>query len=517
MCRVDSAEMHMRKTVLTMSLPALLCFAACGDDTTGDSSTSDTESPTETGTATATETGTASGDGDGDDPATMTDTMSGDGDGDSGDGDGDTNGDGDGDTNGDGDGDTNGDGDGDSGDGDGDSGDGDGDSGDGDGDTGGDGDGEPVDPCMGMGPPQFDFSYLWVSNSPQGTVSKIDTLNGSEVARYASGPQGSTDPSRTSVSGNGKFAVVANRAGSLTMIAAEEDDCIDANNNNQIDTSTGPNDVLPWGEDECVIWNIDLPGTSNTGPRPVSWTIGEQNPQTCEYSAGDVWIGWYDQQGNSGEFRLVEGMTGNTLAEVSVPNWSAENWGPYGGAIDSENNFWVTGWGQNGPVVKIDGETNEATNYGNPGGWIYGMGLDLEGNTWSAGCGNGNVYRFDKEAEQASLVAQLNAGCLRGLQVDSNGVAWIAKNSPCGLAAIDTSVEPPVVIDGDIPLAGCGIPVGVSIDAEGFVWVVDQSAQSAFKVDPETYQIVDQVGGLVSPYTYSDMTGAGINAQINPQ
>jgi hypothetical protein len=57
----------------------------------------------------------------------------------------------------------------------------------------------------------------------------------------------------------------------------------------------------------------------------------------------------------------------------------------------------------------------------------------------------------------------------------------------------------------------------VSIDAQGYVWVVDQGASKAFKVDPDTKAVVAEVGGLVSPYTYSDMTGAGINAQIFPQ
>jgi hypothetical protein len=368
-----------------------------------------------------------------------------------------------------------------------------------------------------MGPDVFDFSYIWVANSPQGTVSKIDTLSAVEVARYASGPNGATDPSRTSVSGNGKFAVVANRNGGLTMISAELEGCVDNNNNNMIETSQGPNNVLAWGQDECVIWNISLPGTSNQGPRPVSWTIGEQNPFTCEYDVGDVWIGWYNQAQNTGYFRLVEGMTGATIDEVEVPNWSGMNWGPYGGAIDSDNNFWAIGWGQQGPVVKIDGMTHEATHYGNPGGWIYGMGLDLAGNTWAGGCGNGNVYRFHKENETWSQVANVpGVSCLRGLQVDIDGVAWIAKNGPCGLAAIDTMVEPPQVINANIGIQGCQTPVGVSIDAEGFVWVVDQGGR-AFKIDPDTYQLVATVQGLVGPYTYSDMTGAGINAQIMPQ
>lgn len=375
-------------------------------------------------------------------------------------------------------------------------------------------------PCEGMGGGgnMFEYSYLWVANSPQGTVSKIDTQMATEVARYASGPNGATDPSRTSVSSDGKFAVVANRNGGLTMIAAEPDDCVDLNNNGMIDTSQGPNDIKAWGADECVRWNIPLPATGSSGPRPVSWTIGEQDPITCQYAAGDVWIGWYDLNQNTGYFRLVEGMTGNTIDEVAVPNWSGMNWGPYGGAIDSENNFWAIGWGQNGPVVKIEADTHIATHYGSAGGWIYGMGLDLAGNTWAGGCGNGNVYRFHKQNEQWTQVATIpGVSCLRGLQVDFDGIAWIAKNGPCGLAAIDTNVEPPQVINANIGIAGCSTPVGVSIDAEGYVWVVDQGASRAFKIDPDTYQIAAQVQGLVSPYTYSDMTGAGIAAQVDPQ
>ncbi len=71
------------------------------------------------------------------------------------------------------------------------------------------------------------------------------------------------------------------------------------------------------------------------------------------------------------------------------------------------------------------------------------------------------------------------------------------------------------MIDAFVPLPGCQTPVGVSIDAEGFVWVVDQGGW-AYKVDPDTYA-AQMVGGLNGPYTYSDMTGAGLKQQILPQ
>jgi hypothetical protein len=48
------------------------------------------------------------------------------------------------------------------------------------------------------------------------------------------------------------------------------------------------------------------------------------------------------------------------------------------------------------------------------------------------------------------------------------------------------------------------------------VWVVDKNAEQAYKVDPETYEIVTIVTGLVDPYTYSDMTGHGLGLVAGP-
>ena len=46
------------------------------------------------------------------------------------------------------------------------------------------------------------------------------------------------------------------------------------------------------------------------------------------------------------------------------------------------------------------------------------------------------------------------------------------------------------------------------------------SAPRRIPIDIEgsvTYEIVHTVTGLICSYTYSDMTGAALNAQINPQ
>lgn len=71
------------------------------------------------------------------------------------------------------------------------------------------------------------------------------------------------------------------------------------------------------------------------------------------------------------------------------------------------------------------------------------------------------------------------------------------------------------MVDDHIDLPGCSSPIGVSIDKDGFVWVVDQGANKAYKVNPADYS-TQEVTGLLGPYTYSDMTGSGLGLVIDP-
>lgn len=102
--------------------------------------------------------------------------------------------------------------------------------------------------------------------------------------------------------------------------------------------------------------------------------------------------------------------------------------------------------------------------------------------------------------------------------VDQEDRAWFAVDASgafgCGLGIVD--VQTRTLLAPAIALPGCAAPVGVSIDVEGYVWVVDQGANQAFKVDPDTYQVLLTVPGLFQPYTYSDMTGAGLDLVVNP-
>jgi hypothetical protein len=372
------------------------------------------------------------------------------------------------------------------------------------GDGDGDGDGD-----------EYDFSIIWVSNSPEGTVSKIDTVSAMEIARYATGAS-APDPSRTSVNLLGDVAI-ANRAGTVVKIAAREEHCDDRSMDDVIQTSQAADDVLPWWDDECVLWehSVEFPQGLNSnegGPRAIAWDGGDPQGDPCDPKP-NLWVGWRNQPNEEAVVRRLDGLTGNMIGEAVIPNWDG-NWGhgTYGGASDRERNFW--GLGTKGTVIKVDVDDFTVTRWENPTEHVvYGISLDPEGRVWLAGW-DGNVFSFDPGLETFTDFGPASGPSIfRGLAVDPDGTAWIAGNAPCGLTRFDTTTGQ--YVDGMIDLPGCGQPVGVSIDFDGFVWVVDRDANLAYKVNPEDYTSVT-VDGLVSPYTYSDMTGVGLNSVINP-
>ncbi len=359
-------------------------------------------------------------------------------------------------------------------------------------------------------------SLIWIANSPEGTVSKIDTRTGQELARYFSGPsEGADDPSRTSVNLAGDVAVT-NRSGSVTKIASTPEACVDQNGDGVIQTSTSADDVLAWGEDECVLWHLELPsdGNNNHGPRPTAWDGGATSlGGGCGKLDELLWLGFWDAGANAGEFRRIDGKSGIVLDVVSIPDWNTtgSDYGPYGGAVDGTGSLWAIGHMQG--LVRIDSTTLEVERWDTPEGAApYGIAIDASGRPWTAGW-DGMITRFDPTTELFEVLSTTNNRRMRGLQVDREGVVWIAANNPCGAISVD--VDSFQLLDEGIELPDCNTPVGVSIDVDGQVWLPDRDADRAFKLDPNTLQTTTTLG-LVGPYTYSDMTGAGLGLVVNP-
>jgi hypothetical protein len=383
-----------------------------------------------------------------------------------------------------------------------------------DGSDGSDGDETGAMGCEPGGDDAYDFSIIWIANSPEGTVSKIDTATMTELARYRTGPTGSSDPSRTTVNLRGDVAV-ANRSGSVVKIATRLEDCDDRDQSGTIETSQGPNDVLPWFEDECVLWFYDVPfvhNNHNGGPRAIAWDNGANPLDRCDPGPPRIWVGWRDQPSTDVVVHRID-ADGVFDDQAVVTDWEG-NWGhgTYGGATDALGNFW--GLGTRGTLVRIDAVTFDVDRFDNPqDNVVYGIALDSEGNPWLAGW-DGLIWKFDVATQTFEAKGASGAARLRGLAIDNDGMAWMAANNSCALVQYDTVNE--VVVESNIALPGCQTPVGVSIDVDGFVWVVDQGSSRAYKVNPVTYD-APFLTGLVSPYTYSDMTGHGLSLVIVPQ
>lgn len=332
------------------------------------------------------------------------------------------------------------------------------------------------------GDAHLDNTLIWVANTQEGTVSKVDTRTREELGRYRTGPSFDPQPTRSTVNLRGDV-VVANRVeSSATKVLASG--CVDQDGDG-LHTSAGPGDVLPWGQDDCVVWHAeDMLGARGAavevrmeldGPREVVW-IGAYNGATV-----------YELDAETGE------KTGRTVVDTL----------PYGLALGPGGKLWTFGnfrsdgggifGGGASTIVSIDTTTLERQDIEMEEGenW-YGITVDGRGRVWVGG----SVAVYDPvTAEWASPALEVRGG---GITVDADGTAWTGEYGEAWR------------IDGDtleatrVPGAGGH---GWAVDADGFVWSIEHSGSRAFVVDPQTLSVDVVSPPFVGAYTYSDMTG----------
>jgi hypothetical protein len=330
-----------------------------------------------------------------------------------------------------------------------------------------------------------DFSFIWIANATQGTVSKLDTQTLKEHGRYIVRPDSAGSPSRTSVNLSGDVAV-ANRNGGVTKLYALPGRCADSNGTVGVQTASDAA-FLPWGEEECVAWYTPMTYASQ---RPVAWTQGSFNPGACRWEDQKVWTSGMNEQGTVDIIRL-EGDTGAIEAMVTIGGVKADQYGIYGGAVDADGNFWGSQLGL-GKLVFVDHETLQDKTWDMPVSG-YGMTVDSRGYVWTCAA---EAARFDPMTDLWQTVpgAGESGGCME------DGMGTLYKATPGGMLAID-AVTLEIKQTYTLPLHVHGI----SVDFYGYVWGVTQGTE-AYRLDPAdgTFQTFT---GLVGAYTYSDMTG----------
>jgi len=352
-----------------------------------------------------------------------------------------------------------------------------------------------------------DWSYVWIANSGENTLSKLDTRNMTEEGRYFTRPDQQGSPSRTSVSIDGKAVAVANRSGGITKVWAREEYCSDKNGNGVIDTSSGKNDVLAFDVEECIAWYTPFAGA--TTQRPIAWTSGVYNTDNCEYEEQKIWTAASYGNGDACNgadgvhvYRL-NGDTGEVEDTVHLPDVPCGLLGAYGAAVDADNNAWFFVFG-GGLIFRVDHETlaHEVVYKG-----FYGITVDTKSRVWLD-----DGSRYDPVTKQWALqIGDLQPNGGSGVAQDLKGRIWHATNGGIGWLDAET-----MVVGGKVILPNQGLARGIGVDVDGYIWAVILGGTVAYRIHPDTFEIASY-DGLNMPYTYSDMAGGQINNVICPQ
>jgi sugar lactone lactonase YvrE len=346
-----------------------------------------------------------------------------------------------------------------------------------------------------------DFSYIWIANSSQGTMTKLNTETMIEEGRYYMRPDSGGSPSRTTVSLSGDVAISARSSGGgVSKFWADLEDCPETNGMPGLQTSSGANDILAWDVEECRAWHQPFVGKNYWSNRPMAWAPGDYNNGTCSWDNEKLWT-----SGSHGgtEVLLLDGETGNIDETINIPEVGSSYL--YGGAVDGDGNFW--GLQNSSKIIRVDREDYTVQSWPIPSGPGYGIATDVEGRVWT--CGGGHASRFDPETEQWQSTPGAASG-IGGCMTDGGTTLYHSRYSQGVIVAIDT--------ESVTPIKEYIIPAyvhGISVDFKGMIWGVTFASSQVFRVDPDT-EVVDTYGGLTGAYTYSDMTGFGLSSVAQP-
>ena len=364
---------------------------------------------------------------------------------------------------------------------------------------------------------QSAFPYIWVPNSNQGTVSKVSTTTGLELARYRTSPPSSASsasPSRTTIDLDGGCWVGNRGTGTVVKIGLlENTGFYDRNHNGIIETSRDLDgngaiegaELLDWGLDECVLWEVVVISGQEGTYRPGEYVGSYSNAPGVRGIAIDrdnnVWAGTYGTR----RYYYINGTTGEILRNIDI---SSSGHTPYGAIVDQNGILWSSGSNSN-QVLRLDPNNNTFTSI--PlGHCSYGMALDRNNHLFVSGGQHSWLTRINILTGTIDWRKPAVPGS--GVAVTDDGDVWIA-NHDAGTVTRYTN-------NGDFKatiIIG-NTPKGVSVDNNGKIWVVDNGDEYVHRINPnapsnsEGY-IVNGVefskriiGG--THYGYSDMTGS---------
>ncbi len=360
------------------------------------------------------------------------------------------------------------------------------------------------------------FPFIWVPNN-EGTVSKVSTVTGDELGRYRVAPFSGSSPSRTTVDLDGNCWVGCRQAGTVVKIGLlENDQWIDRNEDGICQTSEDTNgdgnissdEMLPWGEDECVLLEVVLIPGSEGAYLPGDYTGSYDTnywgtaPRGLAVDANNnLWAGTFGSQ----TYYYINGATGAILRSIDMSPWGHT---AYGAVLDSDGVLWSS---NSSSQVLFLNPNVEPPLVGTANVPVYGVGLDFLGHVFAAG-GNSlsRINIVDGSIDWTQSYA--GYGFFRGVAATSDNDMWVADSGNYAIRRFDNDGNLKATIS--VP-NGMYDPTGVAVDAAGKVWTCDNGDEFIHRINPatNTVELSKQIIGSSGHYTYSDMTGA-ISKQI---
>jgi streptogramin lyase len=345
--------------------------------------------------------------------------------------------------------------------------------------------------------------FVWVPNTDEGTLSKIDAVRAVEVARYRTP---GARPVRVAVDHRGDVWALDNPVSArarLSKFSSESARCVDRDGDG-LQTSQNPAQVLP--RDDCRLLDIEV---GEPGDDAQALAIDGAQAPDAEL-AGNAWVGF-------GAQRVIayDGLTGEQLTAAELPGFAA-----YAGSFDAWGVLWLIDRG--GQLARVDPLLHPASVR------IFQTELacytlesvcaDPEGTLLFAGFGCESVVRYDPSHDRWSDVLVPDLLSPRGLALTAT-TPWVVYTSG-QLSRLDrdpfaVEVAEDLTSDGVTPFES----VAIAADSDERLWVVSTQGGPdgrglATRYDPAEGKVTAQVPVGVGPRGGGDLTGVALGAEF---
>ncbi len=355
--------------------------------------------------------------------------------------------------------------------------------------------------------------WVWVPNTSDGTVSKLDAASGCEVARY----KACSGASRVAVDRGGNAVVACVGDGRVVRIAGHPSACPDEDGDGVVATSADADGscTIEASEqvaaDECVLWTAQPDGA---GSQPCDLGTAGCARAVAVDDAGDVWVGLW----NSKKLYRLSPVDGATQATHTLTVRPTDMAVGQGGVL------WISSRDPHA-LARFTVATAALKSWPAPSGTAEGLAVDPYGNVWLAGGIAGDVARFDPAAEQWQTVPAFGKGHARNVAVqaqrDGAGAltgarVFVAHHTApsCTQAGMHRTVS---VVDAQslavldpLDLGADRGPVGLAVTGAGHVFTMNQCESTVTRLDPATGSVLGTAPVGAGPLAYGDPSGAAL-------